>query len=54
MVKTRDYLYLNNEIYYAKHLKMSEPCARRNMTQYAANITQYDTLWRKMTQYGAK
>ena len=27
IVKTCDYLYLNNEIYFAKPLKMSEPCA---------------------------
>ena len=29
MVKTCDYLYLNNEIYFAKPLEMSGPCAGR-------------------------
>ena len=28
-VKTCDYLYLNNEIHFAKPLEMSEPCAGR-------------------------
>ena len=31
MVKTCDYLYPNKEIYFAKPLKMSEPCAGKEL-----------------------
>ena len=31
MVKTCDYLRLNNEIHFTKQLKMSDPCAGRNI-----------------------
>ena len=31
MVKTCDYLYLNNEIHFEKPLKVSEPCAKRRL-----------------------
>ena len=33
MVKTCDYLYLNNEIHFAKPLKMSELCAGRKLRE---------------------
>ena len=50
MVKTCDYLHLNNEIHFTKLMKMSEPCAGRKFrNKYSVKIILEDATHRSST-----